>query len=400
MPPLFYPARRYCITPALNCFRLPQAPIQEVIPGLSYGIMRKTKGAGRGVTVVRRPQTWLVAVLVLALGLGGALVGRSESVRQEVEPAAAAAEPGPAPSLTLAAVGDVMCHLPQVRAAWDKERRVYDFRPAFREIAAHLGAADVTVANLETVLDDSRPYRGYPRFNSPSALAAALAGSGVDLVVTANNHALDQGERGVLATLESLKAAGLLATGTAASQKERGPLLHTVKGFKLAFLSYTTSTNGLPLPAGKEYLVNLWDEKRAAEDIARARDLGAEFVVAYLHWGQEYQRRPSAAQEQIAGQLLAAGADLILGSHPHVVQPLAEMTKPGSEDRALVAYSLGNFISNQHDPYTDRGQILYVTLTRDLVNQKVLIASYRILPTRVLREQGIRVVPCEAGTTE
>lgn len=336
----------------------------------------------------------LFSVVLAALLALAALAGwrRTPAVPPST-PEAAVLAPAPLATLTLAAVGDIMCHLPQVRAAWDAERKVYDFSPAFAAVAPHLRAADLTVANLETVLDDARPYRGYPRFNSPAALAQALSGAGVDIVTTANNHALDQGEAGVLATLRNLKAAGLLSTGTFAGAADRGPLLHTLKGFKLAFLAYTLSTNGLKPPAGKEYLVNTWDWEQAAKDIAAARAGGAEFVVVSMHWGQEYQRRPTAEQEELARKLAGAGADLILGSHPHVLQPLAEIIRPGGDERVLAAYSLGNFISNQRDPHTDRGQILYVTLTRDPLNHRVLISSYRVLPTRVLRGRVIRVVP-------
>ncbi|NLY49452.1 MAG: CapA family protein [Firmicutes bacterium] len=274
-------------------------------------------------------------------------------------------------------------------------RQVYDFRPAFAAVKPHLSAADITVANLETILDDSRPYRGYPRFNSPAALAKALQDAGVNIVITANNHALDQGERGVLSTLANLKDAGLLAIGTYAQEEDRAPLILTVKGFKLAFLAYTTTTNGLPLPKGKDYLVNLWQAEQAAADIAAARAEGAEFVVVSLHFGQEYQRQPSKEQEEVVQQLVTAGADLILGSHPHVVQPIVEIEKPSGDGRVLVAYSLGNFISNQKDPYTDQGLILYATLRRHPLTGRVGLASYWELPTRVLRGKEIKVVPAD-----
>lgn len=337
----------------------------------------------------------LVAVLVALLVMAALAGMKPDPAGPESVPKETAFQPEAVPTLTLAAVGDVMCHLPQVRAAWDSERGVYDFTPAFREVASYLSAADITLANLETVLDDSRPYRGYPRFNSPAALAQALAQAGVDLVTTANNHALDQGEAGVLATLKNLKEAGLLASGTSDNRAARGPLVYSLKGFKLAFLAYTLTTNGLVPPAGKEYLVNVWNAEQAAQDIAAARAQGAEFVVVSMHWGQEYQRHPSAHQEELARQLVAAGADLILGSHPHVLQPLTEQLADGR--RVLVAYSLGNFISSQRDPGTDRGLILYVTIARNPGTGRVEIASYWTVPTRVVREPEIRVVPGEAN---
>ncbi|MDK2855695.1 MAG: hypothetical protein PWQ86_908 [Bacillota bacterium] len=354
----------------------------------------------RGARVKAYPQRegqrpLLIAVLV-ALFAVAALVGmKADPAEPANVPSETVPRPEPVPTLTLAAVGDVMCHLPQVRAAWDSRRGVYDFTPAFSEVAPYLSAADITLANLETVLDDSRPYRGYPRFNSPPALAQALAEAGVDLVTTANNHALDQGEAGVLATLKSLKGAGLFVTGTFADEAERGPLVCSLRGFKLAFLAYTLHTNGLVPPPGKEYLVNVYNAEQAAQDITAARTQGAEFVVVSMHWGQEYQSRPSTEQEELARGLLAAGADLILGSHPHVLQPLEEKIQPAGGKRALVAYSLGNFISSQRDPGTDCGLILYVTIARDPDSGQVGISSYWTVPTRVVRGEKIRVVPGE-----
>lgn len=327
----------------------------------------------------------MVVFVVVGCGLGNAVTAGED-------PAKTAAEL-PAPTLiTVAAVGDVMAHMPQVHGAWDPERQVYDFSPSFREIAPYLSSADLTIANLETVLDDSRPYHGYPRFNSPSSLAVALKEAGVDVVTTANNHALDQDESGLLNSLDHLDQIGLLHTGTFRTETERQPLLISVPGFDLACLAYTTTTNGLPVPIGKDYLVNIWDQEKAAADIRCARQQGAEFVITCIHFGPEYQRQPSAQQQQIAQELIDAGADLVLGCHPHVVQPWAEQMKPNSDERVLIVYSLGNFISNQYFPYTDRGIILYVTLAKDPLSGIINVDSYEVVPTRVLREQRHTVV--------
>lgn len=339
----------------------------------------------------RRLSAWVVVALAAFLTIVGCGFGNLAAATEDT-PKPAVELPPPPQTITLAAVGDVMAHMPQVNGAWDPERQVYDFTPSFKLIESYLSQPDITIANLETVIDDSRPYHGYPRFNSPSSLALALKEAGVDIVTTANNHALDQDEQGLLNSLDNLDQIGLMHTGTFRASDEQVPLLTEVQGFNLAFLAYTTTTNGLPVPAGKDYLVNMWDKEKAAADIKAARDQGAEFVITSIHFGPEYQRHPSSDQQEIVQELIELGADLILGCHPHVVQPWAEQIKPGSDQRVLVAYSLGNFISNQYFPYTDRGIILYVTLAKDPLSGVIDIDSYRVLPTRVLREQRHTVV--------
>jgi poly-gamma-glutamate capsule biosynthesis protein CapA/YwtB (metallophosphatase superfamily) len=332
-----------------------------------------------------------ILLLAMIIVVTGCTIDNFVNTNDEDDPPETVNLPPPQ-KITLAAVGDVMAHMPQVNGAWDPERQIYDFGPSFSVISPYLKEADLTIANLETVLDDSRPYHGYPRFNSPSALALALKEAGVDVVTTANNHALDQGEQGLLNCLDHLDCIGLLHTGTFRTASERQPLIIPVKGFNLACLAYTTTTNGLPLPAGKDYLVNMWDKDVARADIQAAREQGAEFVITSIHAGPEYQRYPSDEQKQIVQDLIQGGADLILGCHPHVVQPWAEQIKPGCDQRALVAYSLGNFISNQYFPYTDRGMILEVTLAKDPLSGIIDIDYYRVIPTRVLREQRHTIV--------
>lgn len=340
--------------------------------------------------IKKRPSVKVVLALVSFMLLIGC--GFRNPAAASGDTACPTAELPPLQKITIAAVGDVMAHMPQVDGAWDPKRQVYDFTPSFQVITPYLSRADLTIANLETVIDDSRPYHGYPRFNSPSSLALALKEAGVDVVTTANNHALDQDEQGLLNSLDNLDRIGLLHTGTFCTAEDRGPLLIPVQGFNLACLAYTTTTNGLPVPSGKDYLVNMWDKEKAALDIKAAREQGAEFIITSIHFGPEYQRQPSIEQQQIVQELIDAGADLILGCHPHVVQPWAEQMKPNSDERVLIAYSLGNFISNQYFPYTDHGIILYVTLAKDPLSGIIDISSYEVIPTRVLREQRHTVV--------
>ncbi|HEY5530318.1 MAG TPA: CapA family protein, partial [Thermoleophilia bacterium] len=220
---------------------------------------------------------------------------------------------GPAVRIRIAAVGDVLTHLQIIDSARDYRTGGYDFAPIFAPIAPYLSAADYTIANLETRLAGAgEGFSGYPLLNSPDELAAGLKSAGIDLLATANNHSLDQGWEGVLATLDTVEAAGLAHVGTYRSRGERDvPFVVGVSGIKLAFLNYTAETNGLPLPRGREFAVGVLDPLTVAGDVRAARARGAELVIAILHYGNEYARIPSGSQVKVSEQLLAAGVDAI-----------------------------------------------------------------------------------------
>ncbi|NLC10897.1 MAG: CapA family protein [Firmicutes bacterium] len=306
---------------------------------------------------------------------------------------------------TLVAAGDIMVHQTQYLQAYNSEEDSYDFSPSFQLIAPYLQSADLAVANLETTLAGrDKGYRAYPRFNSPDEIAFALQEAGFDLLATANNHSLDSGEGGLYRTLEVIEEAGLEAFGTARSQQERDdPLLLEANEITLAFLSYTYGTNGIPLPEGKDYIVNLIDEDLMARDIARTRQEGADLVVVYMHWGQEYQFEPSEEQRRLARFLVEAGADIILGSHPHVIQPMEFIEVEGSDGdirRGFVVYSLGNFISNQHriEGSIPTGEVKYGLLLRfhlekDLARGDAYLKDVDYLVTWVNRSWRHRLLP-------
>ncbi|HHW91580.1 MAG TPA: CapA family protein [Firmicutes bacterium] len=313
-------------------------------------------------------------------------------------------EPLPPPevvtTITLASVGDIMAHMPQVNAAFDWQGGEYDFMPSFAPVRPLLADVDIAVANLETTLAGSdQGYSGYPRFNSPATLAAALKWAGFHLVSTANNHALDRGEKGVLHTLDNLAANGLTAVGTYRNWEERQSVTMLEReGHSLAFLAYTYGTNGIPLPKGKEYLVKLIDREEMAQDLARAREEGADWIVVLVHFGNEYHRRRSPEQEELVDFLLSQGADIILGSHPHVLQPVKIFS--GETGTRVVAYSQGNFISNQRDRYRDSGMILFITLEKNITRGEKRIKAVEYLPTwvhryRVYGRLQYRVLPVE-----
>ncbi|MGQ9779289.1 MAG: CapA family protein [Bacillota bacterium] len=274
-----------------------------------------------------------------------------------------AGEPRPPSTARLVAAGDIILHTPILTAAWDPVSSRYDFRPIFHHVRPFFAEADLALAVLETTLGAAEGgYTGYPRFHSPAAIAEALRWAGVDLVFTAHNHALDRGVEGVFRTIDHLDRAGLLHVGTARTPDPGARVvLREINGMRFAFLAYTTSTNGLPLPAGREWAVNLYRREQAAADVALARRLGAEVIVCALHAGVEYKREPSPEQRAIVEELFTFGVDVVLGSHPHVIQPIVVKSRPGPEGISrpvLAAYSLGNFLSNQRWRYSDCGLLL------------------------------------------
>lgn len=281
----------------------------------------------------------------------------------------------------IAAFGDTMLHSPQIKSGM-KPNGEYQFDQFFTEVKPYLQSADLTIGNLETTLaGKEKGFKGYPQFNAPDQIVDALINCGVDLMSTANNHAMDTGEQGVKRTYKVLTEKGIHPVGTAPTPDKRKPTIVKKNGITFAFLAYTEHTNGLPIPPGKEHLINKIDSKQIAEDIKESKQLGAEFVIVSLHFGMEYQRQPNQTQIKVAKQALQDGADVILGSHPHVIQPIEKVNIQGKEK--LIIYSLGNFISNQFFPYTDEGIILYFDVEKDPNTNQVSLKDVSYLPTFV-----------------
>lgn len=267
----------------------------------------------------------------------------------------------PAPSIRqsvkIAFIGDVMAHTPQISRAHRDSG--YDFNDSFRYVAPILKRADIVIANLETTLSDTEPYTGYPRFRSPVAIADALKNAGTDAVVLANNHSLDYGADGVMRTIRHLDERGIAHTGVFADSTDylaNNPLFIDRKGMRIALLNYTYGTNGNS--AGDGIIVNRIDTTAMREDIRRAAT--ADCTIAFMHWGEEYSRRENAAQRELAAFLHANGVPVIIGSHPHVVQPCE------CSDSSVTFYSLGNFISNQRWRYSDGGIIAEVEIVKHI----------------------------------
>jgi len=267
-------------------------------------------------------------------------------------------------TLKMVFVGDVMGHGMQITGAWrDGGDTCYNYHPAFQWVKDYISAADLAVANLEVTLGGT-PYTGFPKFSSHHSLASALQDAGFDLLLTANNHIFDRGKKGMMRTLDVLDSIEILHTGAfrdPVEWKTHYPLMIEKNNFRLAFLNYTYSTNGIAVE--KPNVVNLMDSLRMAADLAKARQSNPDYIIACIHWGEEYKNKENAAQHQLATFLARNGCHLIVGSHPHVIQPFAKI--PLSDgDSVFVAYSLGNFISNQRDRYRDGGISLELTLTK------------------------------------
>lgn len=266
-------------------------------------------------------------------------------------------------SLTLMFFGDVMGHGSQLRSA-TQANGTHSYMRMLGEISEVFFLADFTIGNLEVPLA-GKPYAGYPSFSSPDALAGDLQRSGVDVLVTVNNHALDKGTAGLKRTVRALDSLQIPHTGTAtspANRQQTTPLMLSQNGITIGLLSYTSTINGNPRLA--KYLANRPDTAQIRADYQQALAQGADEVVAFMHWGQEYERTQNAYQQQLATWMHKLGIRIVVGSHPHVLQPAYFVPDSDSTQGSLTAYSLGNFVSNQRWRYSDGGMMLMLRLQR------------------------------------
>lgn len=260
-------------------------------------------------------------------------------------------------------VGDAMAHGPQLRAALQPDG-TYDFTPCFDALRTEISGADYAVVNLETPVSGGN-YSGYPMFNAPDSYVDALRDAGFDLFLTANNHTLDRGDAGLKKTIHLLDSLGLDHLGTYVNATERTrrlPMIAEVKGYRVGMLNYTYGTNGLKTKA--DVVVDYIDRDVIAQDVKALRNAGAEIIIANMHWGEEYHLQPVASEKSMADYLTSLGVDVIMGSHPHVVQPVETRTNPITGTPVQVIYSLGNFISNQQDTNSRGGLMVKLRLRR------------------------------------
>jgi len=294
------------------------------------------------------------------------------------ESASQATTPIAGHEITLIFTGDIMQHLPQVEAAWSNELGVYIYDSCFKYINPWLCNADLAIANLETTLA-GKPFSGYPAFSSPDELVNGMLNAGIDLVGTANNHCCDRGRTGIERTTSILDSLGMMHFGTyknAETYRKTNPLIINTRGFRLAFTNYTYGTNGIPVPENN--VVSLIEKERMKADLIAAHDSAVDFTIVFIHWGEEYQREPNAFQKDIADYLFANGADIIIGSHPHVIQPMEWRKADSLNKEQIVVWSLGNYVSNQRKRFTDGGSMFSVTLKKEQGHASIKDAGYQL----------------------
>lgn len=291
-------------------------------------------------------------------------------------------------TVTIGFVGDLMCHVPQMNAARLPDG-TYDFNPAFAEIKSALSSPDIMIGNLElTTAGPKKPYQGYPAFNAPDEYIGALVNAGFDFLVTSNNHSMDTGEEGLQRTLKKVRENGLGSTGTFDSQRDRDSVrILNKNGISFAILNYTYGTNGALPTAAHSYMLNVADSALVRKDVQRARSMNPDLVIVIYHWGVENIADPTPKQDSMFHWAADHGADLVIGAHPHVVGPVNyfKTSSGASLDSGVVAWSLGNFVSNQYWRYTDAGVIFNVTIEKNHTTGKKSLAKTEFTPTWVYR---------------
>lgn len=325
-------------------------------------------------------------------------------------------------NVTLTAVGDIMFHKWQLYRGYDISSDSFDFTNTFSYVEDYLKDSDYTIGNLETTLAgrykgrNIRPenayqgYHGFPCFNTPEILAYNMKKAGFDLVSTANNHSLDSKAEGVISTLDFLDDQGIAHVGTYRNDEEAKDIFTTtIKDINFAFLAYTYGTNGFDVPLDKPYLINtldMYDNAKIEEMLQKVREAdesGVDFVVTIMHFGNEYFDYPNSYQKKMVDKLFEAGADIIIGSHPHVLQPLEVRdieNADGTTRKCVVIYSLGNFISSQrytkqYPSQTDVSTIMGINFEK-IDNHKPKMTSISFVPTCTFRNsRELAVLPVD-----
>jgi poly-gamma-glutamate synthesis protein (capsule biosynthesis protein) len=304
---------------------------------------------------------------------------------------------------TVLAAGDVLVH-PEVshqarldaRAAGKSDG--FDFFPMLRHVSPAIAQADLAICHMEIPLGKSDgPFEGFPRFNGPPHVTQAVKRAGFDACSTASNHTIDQGEEGVVRTLDAFDAVGIGHAGSARSAKEAGTTtIYQQSGVKVGHLSYTLHFNGLDMPAGKDWLANVIEPQKITAAARRARAAGAEIVVLSVHWGTEYQHLPDADQEKWAKPLIGSpDIDLILGHHAHVVQPFEKFGEK------WVVYGMGNQLARHAEPVDDNREGVMARITFTQVGPKRWKTTQaEALPTWVDVNPHLRLVDLSAALAD
>ena len=274
-------------------------------------------------------------------------------------------------------IGDIMGHGPQITSAYDSETKSYNYDPCFKYISEEISEPDYAVGNLEVTLAGP-PFKGYPQFSTPDHLAVACKNAGMDVLVTSNNHSCDRGRDGITRTVDVLDSLNIMHTGTfkdSADRAKRYPFIIESDCMRIAILNYTYGTNGLPYPAPT--VVNMIDKDLMKQDLEVAKSKNVDKIIVVTHWGSEYKLQPVQYQIDIGEFLFENGADIIIGSHPHVLEKMVwEKSTTADDKEELIVYSLGNFVSNQRKRYTDGGAMFKMTLQKNGDKTTIKDAGY------------------------
>lgn len=307
-------------------------------------------------------------------------------------------------NVTISAIGDIMAHDDQLKAQFDKDTNTYSFDNNFRYVKPYIANSDLAIGNLETTLAGPKAkYSSFPKFNSPDELADAIKNSGVDIVSTINNHTYDRGSDGVYRTIDVLNSKDIEHVGTQKNDEDENFLIKDIDGVKLGITAYsygqvygsTTSLNGLNIDYNdlnnlnifnSSYVDIAFNEIKDTLDVMNNKETDLQAVI--LHWGDEYTRQPNKFQKELAKKLCDYGVDIIIGSHPHMVQPIEMIKSDENDNETLVIYSLGNFLSNQRNEilnkkYTEDGVIVNIDINKNLNTGETKISNVEYIPTWV-----------------
>lgn len=304
--------------------------------------------------------------------------------------------------IDIVSLGNLIIHQSQINGA--KNENGYDFSPSFQYIKEMVSEADISLGILEGALAGGEPT-GYPIFNSPDEVIDSLRDTGIDVVNYANNHIYDYDDEGLQRTIEITKEKGLDVLGVKSTEEEKSYLVKEVDGVKIGFASYvfeTAAVNGYktinsnPVSINSENLINTFNYNdlesfynRIASEISAMKAEGVEFIIASMHWGEEYNTYIEATQNEIAKKLNELGVDIILGGHPHVIQPY-EIICNESGHSTFVIYSQGNSLSNQSEQeigVAESEDGIMIKFTLEKKDGNVSLKEYKIIPTWVYKEE-------------
>lgn len=310
--------------------------------------------------------------------------------------------------LVISSIGDILIHNTLYMAAYDSEANTYDFKPQFKKVKPFLEKSDLTIANLEGTLAGAEAgYSGYPLFNAPDNLMEALKFCGIDIVTGANNHRLDKGIKGFYRTIEVARNTGIDIIGVKKDREDKSYIIKNIKGVKVALVNYTYETtaqfgnktlNGILVPKELEDKIDSFNKENLEKDLKLMKERienitkeGTDIIIFFMHWGNEYERVPDKLQKALAQKLCDFGVDIVIGGHPHVIQPAEYIYSNISLKETFVLYSQGNFISDQREEtiknkYSEDGIITELYIRKDVNNKKTYLKEVKFIPTWVNKE--------------